>query len=179
MAGTGVGNDEKYQNDWRRAAAYDDIEDDSIFEPIQDDNFEEEEYIKAPKLDMSELAGKKEDERSKIVQFGSNLSLLKKGLNEIDLRKPLSVEKSIQNGDTSKREVDVIQHNKSTNDEVPELIRDKNVKIIKQTKNEIIQKLSKKVKEEGDEKDDDSSSDGDFERSSNEDFKTDDHLDLL
>ena len=129
---------------------------------------------------MSELAGgKKEDDRSKIVQFGGNLSLLKKGLNEIDLRKPLSVEKSIQNGDTSKREVDVIQHNKSTNDEVPELIRDKNVKIIKQTKNEIIQKLSKKVKEEGDEKDDDSSSDGDFERSSNEDFKTDDHLDLL
>lgn len=34
MAGTGVGNDDKYQSSWRRAAAYDDIEDDSIFEPI-------------------------------------------------------------------------------------------------------------------------------------------------
>lgn len=83
------------------------------------------------------------------------------------------------NGDTSKREVDVIQHTKSANDDVPELIRDKNVKIIKQTKNEIIQKLSKKVKEDGDEKDEDSSSDGDFERSSNEDFKADDHLDIF
>ena len=55
MAGTGVGNEDKYESNWRRAAAYEDIEDDSIFEPIQDDNFEEEEYIKAPKLDMSEL----------------------------------------------------------------------------------------------------------------------------
>ncbi len=56
MAGTGEGNEEKYKDNWRRAAAYDDdIEDDSIFEPIQDDTFDEEEYIKAPKLDMSEL----------------------------------------------------------------------------------------------------------------------------
>lgn len=34
MAGTGVGNEDKYQSNWRRAAAYDDIDDDSIFEPI-------------------------------------------------------------------------------------------------------------------------------------------------
>jgi hypothetical protein len=58
MTGTGQGNDEQYKNNWKRAAAYDDdIEDDSIFEPIQDDTFEEEEYIKAPKLDMNELGG--------------------------------------------------------------------------------------------------------------------------
>jgi len=51
---------EDYDKDWRKAAQQDDeIEDDSIFEPIQDDNFEEDEYIKAPKLDLSELSTEK------------------------------------------------------------------------------------------------------------------------
>jgi hypothetical protein len=93
-----------------------------------------------------------------------DLSLLRTGLNDLDLRKPVSVEKK-----------DVIQHaNGSENDEVPEMLRDKNVKIIKQTKNEIIQKIARKVEvsEVGEDKDlekDSSSSDSDFERLSNDD----------
>jgi hypothetical protein len=58
MAGTRE-NEAKYQADWRKAASAqpeDEIEDDSIFEPIQDDTFDEEEYIiKAPKLDITDL----------------------------------------------------------------------------------------------------------------------------
>lgn len=47
---------EDYEKDWRKAALQDDeIEDDAIFEPIQDDTFDEEESIRTPKLELSDL----------------------------------------------------------------------------------------------------------------------------
>jgi len=81
-------------------------------------------------------------------------------LNDLDLRKPVSVEKK-----------GVIQHSNGLgNDEIPELLREKNVKIIKQTKNEIIQKLARKIEVSDDKEDkNSSSSDSDFERLSNDD----------
>ena len=59
-----------------------------------------------------------------------NLALLRGGLNGLDLRKPISVEKtrSVETGS----QVDVIQHAEKQSEE-PELIRDKTVKIIKRT----------------------------------------------
>lgn len=58
---------------------------------------------------------------------------MKNGLNDLDLRKPVSIEKRLHNND--QQVVDVIQHHEKSDLE-PELLRDKDVKIIKQTKNE-------------------------------------------
>jgi hypothetical protein len=66
-------------------------DDDIDFEPIQDE--EEEPVFMAPRLKDKELSG---------------LSLLRNGLNGIDLRKPISVEK-IRTVD-SRSHIDVIQH---------------------------------------------------------------------
>lgn len=68
--------------------------------------------------------------------------------------------------------IDIIQHSKSTDEnEEPELLRDKNVKIIKHTKNEVLEKLTGAVEaKDEDEIDEDS----DFERMSNDDLNTDD-----
>jgi hypothetical protein len=47
---------EDYEKDWKKAARQnDDIEDDALFEPIQDDTFDEDESIRGPKLEMSDL----------------------------------------------------------------------------------------------------------------------------
>lgn len=96
---------EDYEKDWKKAARQnDDIEDDALFEPIQDDTFDEDESIRGPKLDINDLgpdttqrgrnSTNKTPENNQFSQLGSkNLSLMKGGLNEIDLRKPISVEK--------------------------------------------------------------------------------------
>jgi hypothetical protein len=105
-----------------------------------------------------------------------NLSLMKGGLNEIDLRKPISVEKNpaIPNNESSESSIDIIQHQKSIEEnEEPELLRDKNVKIIKHTKNEVLEKLSGTIKTKDDEEIDE---DSDFERMSNDDLNNDDPL---
>jgi hypothetical protein len=47
---------EEYEKDWKKAARLDDnIDDDALFEPIQDDTFDEEESIRGPKLDLNDL----------------------------------------------------------------------------------------------------------------------------
>jgi hypothetical protein len=92
------------------------------------------------------------------------------------LRKPISVEKkpssSLTPNDPSESSIDIIQHQKSTEaDEEPELLRDKNVKIIKHTKNEVLEKLTGTVEiKDEDEIDEDS----DFDRMSNDDLNIED-----
>lgn len=102
---------------------------------------------------------------------------MKGGLNELDLRKPISVEKHKtipSNQESSESSIDIIQHQKSTDeDEEPELIRDKNVKIIKHTKNEVLEKFTGSVHAKDDEEIEE---DSDFERMSNDDLNTDDPL---
>lgn len=179
---------EDYERDWIKAARQnDDIDDDALFEPIQDDTFDEEESIRAPKLDISDLTAvttqkgrnstNKQAEVDRFSSFGSkNLSLMQGGLNELDLRKPISLEKKPQSAltpkDPSESSIDIIQHQKSTEaDEEPELLRDKNVKIIKHTKNEVLEKLTGTVEiKDEDEIDEDS----DFERMSNDDLNIED-----
>ena len=179
---------EEYARDWRKAARQnDEIDDDALFEPIQDDTFDEEETIRAPKLDISDLepvttqkgrnSNNKKAEGDRFSSFGSkNLSLMQGGLNELDLRKPISVEKKLSSAltpnDSSLSSIDIIQHQKSTEaDEEPELLRDKNVKIIKHTKNEVLEKLTGTV----DIKDEDEiDEDSDFERMSNDDLNIED-----
>ena len=102
---------------------------------------------------------------------------MKGGLNELDLRKPISVEKktaAIQNNESSESSIDIIQHQKSSEEnEEPELLRDKNVKIIKHTKNEVLEKLSGTITAKDD---DEIEEDSDFERMSNDDLNADDPL---
>jgi hypothetical protein len=59
-------------------------------------------------------------------------------------------------------------------EDIPELLRDKNVKIIKHTKNEVLAKLTQKQSKNKD--DDENGSDSDFERSSNDELNTADNL---
>lgn len=81
---------------------------------------------------------------------------MKDGL-ELDLRKPISVEKTYNN----KTQIDVIQHKESQEEEF-ELLKNTNVKIIKQTKNEaVFQHLKLGAKDAN------SIEDDDFERMSN------------
>lgn len=56
-------------------------------------------------------------------------------------------------------------------DEEPELLRDKNVKIIKHTKNEVLERLTGTVEPKDEE---DIDEDSDFERMSNDDLNTED-----
>ena len=102
---------------------------------------------------------------------------MKGGLNELDLRKPISVEKktaAILNNESSESSIDIIQHQKSSEEnEEPELLRDKNVKIIKHTKNEVLEKLSGTITAKDD---DEIEEDSDFERMSNDDLNADDPL---
>ena len=119
----------------------------------------------------------KAPEGDRFTSFAAkNLSLMKGGLNELDLRKPISVEKkhpATTTNESSESSIDVIQHQKSTEvDEEPELLRDKTVKIIKQTKNEVLEKLTSGTVPPKDE--DDIDEDSDFERMSNEDLNIDD-----
>lgn len=79
----------------------DEINEDYNFEPIQDDTFEEEDEsgrFMAPKLQMSDLEGESKEKNDlrngfDVTGRGGKLSLLKEGLNGLDLRKPISVEK--------------------------------------------------------------------------------------
>ena len=102
---------------------------------------------------------------------------MKGGLNEIDLRKPISVEKTAaipNNNESGESSIDIIQHQKSSDEnEEPELLRDKNVKIIKHTKNEVLEKLAGTLTAKDDEEIEE---DSDFERMSNDDLNTDDPL---
>jgi len=63
-----------------------------------------------------------------------NLALLRGGLNGLDLRKPISVEKT-RSLEAAETHVDVIQHAEKDREE-PELLRDKTVKIINRTGSE-------------------------------------------
>ena len=102
--------------------------------------------------------------------FG-DLSLMKTGLNGLDLRKPISVEKKhspgTDNGPNTST-TDVIQHTQERTEE-PELIRDKNVKIIKQTKNEVLASVAAEQDLKARDPDSDGSDDS-FDRMSNDDL---------
>jgi hypothetical protein len=63
--------------------------------------------------------------------FG-DLSLMKNGLNDLDLRKPISVEKH-KEAESGNSSVDVIQHSTEESEDPPEMLKDKTVKIIKRT----------------------------------------------
>lgn len=67
---------------------------------------------------------------------------MKQGQGDIDIRKGVSVEKrALFTEDSHKVEVEVIQHSSSNEqDEIPEMIRDKHVEIIKQTHHELSKK---------------------------------------
>jgi hypothetical protein len=65
---------------------------------------------------------------------------MKDGLSELDLRKPISVEKG------QSQAPHVIQH-KESEQETPELLTKMDVKIIRQTKNEVIPEVAAKLQE--------------------------------
>ena len=84
------------------------IEDD--FMPISDDGFEEEDLLQHSKLKTTERESYQSADSNLKGEF-SQLSLLKKGGEEIDLRKGVSVEKRAMFTEYShKVEVEVIQH---------------------------------------------------------------------
>lgn len=97
----------------------------------------------------------------------SSLTLLKDGLSDLNLRKPISLEKN-----ASSQAADIIQHQSSDSAE-PELIRDKNVKIIKQTKNERLEGVAKEQEGKMDPKEEGSDDDEEFDRMSNDDLNQD------
>ena len=141
-----------------------------MFEPTQDDTFDEEPYVKGPKqkeaIQEEDKSNKPENEFRE-EKYGDekrlgDLSLMKNGLNDLDLRKPVSVEKKRSHcEDNNQQIVDVIQHHHKSEQE-PELLRDKDVKIIKQTRNERLAEVA------ADQDTKETNSDSSFERISDE-----------
>ncbi|CDW71587.1 UNKNOWN [Stylonychia lemnae] len=156
------------------------------FQPIQDETFEDFDFQpeqRSPLKEKNKNDDKDQDpapfnfEFSKSSKKLDQLSLLRGGTDQqIDIRKGISVEKYF----TDKKEIEVIQHNDKK--EEPEMLSNKNVEIIKQTKHDKFFEVQKAKEEQNDDEDeieeerDFGSDDSDLERDDQERDKDLDEL---